>query len=113
MTSRNCTVEIEGEKILSAEDFHSYFATTFEFPAYYGRNWDAWIECMSESAERIVKLRQCAILTLNVRNQPAFQGNCPDVWGDFIDCTAFINSEFLDAGNEPILAVSYTGSKAG
>ena len=34
------------------ERFHDFFANTFEFPGYYGRNMDAWNDCMSDYCYR-------------------------------------------------------------
>ncbi len=40
-------VIIDCAKIKSANDLHDAFDRIFGFPEYYGRNMDAWIDCMS------------------------------------------------------------------
>jgi len=40
-------VEIPTQKIENAESFHEVFAEVLGFPDFYGRNVDAWIDCMS------------------------------------------------------------------
>lgn len=40
-------VRINGDDIHGRETFHSVFAAAFGFPAFYGENMNAWIDCMS------------------------------------------------------------------
>jgi ribonuclease inhibitor len=41
---------IELERINSRKTLHAELARVFLFPAYYGRNWDAFDECVGELA---------------------------------------------------------------
>jgi len=38
---------IEGKRISDWNSFHDTFADTLGFPSFYGRNMDAWIDCMT------------------------------------------------------------------
>jgi RNAse (barnase) inhibitor barstar len=40
-------VRIDGTRLQSWDAFHSAFASAFGFPDFYGRNMDAWIDCMT------------------------------------------------------------------
>ena len=40
-------LRIDATEIVDASTFHSVFATAFGFPPYYGRNMDAWIDCLT------------------------------------------------------------------
>jgi hypothetical protein len=40
-------VRIDAREISDFATFHTVFARTFAFPDFYGRNMDAWIDCMS------------------------------------------------------------------
>jgi hypothetical protein len=40
-------VKIDCSKINDWVSFHNIFAEEFGFPSFYGRNMDAWIDCMS------------------------------------------------------------------
>jgi len=40
-------VRVDCDRITDWESFHSVFADVFGFPNFYGRNMNAWIDCMS------------------------------------------------------------------
>ena len=40
-------VRIDASRITSWDTFHDVFAKDFGFPDFYGRNMDAWIDCMT------------------------------------------------------------------
>jgi hypothetical protein len=39
-------VRVDGRRFLT-EDFHDIFNEAFGFPAFYGRNMNAWIDCLT------------------------------------------------------------------
>jgi barstar (barnase inhibitor) len=40
-------VRIDADRIVDRASFHSVFGEAFGFPDFYGRNMDAWIDCMT------------------------------------------------------------------
>jgi len=40
-------VHIDGSKISDWGTFHHHFSEVFGLPGFYGRNMDAWIDCMT------------------------------------------------------------------
>lgn len=44
-------VSIPADRILDWQSFHDVFAEAMGFPSYYGRNMDAWIDCMTYADE--------------------------------------------------------------
>ena len=44
--SRAVTIQLEG--VSSKEELHERLARALEFPDYYGRNWDAFWDCITE-----------------------------------------------------------------
>ena len=40
-------VLIDGGRIVDWSSFHAVFAEGMGFPEFYGRNMDAWIDCMT------------------------------------------------------------------
>jgi RNAse (barnase) inhibitor barstar len=41
------SIHIPFESFSSDKAFHAAFAEIMGFPAFYGHNWNAWIDCMS------------------------------------------------------------------
>ena len=40
-------VRLDGSRLRTWDGFHDAFASAFGFPGFYGRNMNAWIDCMS------------------------------------------------------------------
>lgn len=45
------TVELRGEHMVSRSSAHSELASAFAFPDYYGKNWDAFNDCLGDYVE--------------------------------------------------------------
>ncbi|MBI2836602.1 MAG: barstar family protein [Chloroflexi bacterium] len=45
---RNHLAVIEGSAIFNIDDLFSAFSRAYEFPSYFGRNWDALDECLND-----------------------------------------------------------------
>lgn len=41
-------VDIPAHEITDWDSFHDVFKRVFGFPDFYGRNMDAWIDCMTD-----------------------------------------------------------------
>lgn len=41
-------IKINSSDISDWDSFHNVFSKAFDFPDYYGRNMNAWIDCMDE-----------------------------------------------------------------
>ncbi len=42
--------------LTSSKDLHTAIAAAFDFPSYYGKNWDAFDECLSDSSLRKIEI---------------------------------------------------------
>jgi len=40
-------IQIDGSKITDWDSFHDHFSEALGFPGFYGRNMDAWNDCMT------------------------------------------------------------------
>lgn len=93
---------IDTQAISDRSDFHTAFASAFGFPAYYGRNMDAWIDCMSELDEPSYRRQseQGVVpgepIILEVTKADAFRERCPALFEDLLVCTAFVNQRYRD-----------------
>jgi RNAse (barnase) inhibitor barstar len=105
-------VIIDASEILGWPSFHSVFAKAFGFPAFYGHNMDAWIDCMSalddpKAGMSGVHAPPNGIVLVKVANARAFAARCPEQAAALNDCAAFVNWRRCEQGGAPLLALSY------
>lgn len=65
-----------------------------KFPDYYGRNMNAWIDCIDELTEKPTLLQ--------IENGMHLKGNSPELFNTILECGAFVNFRKLEAGEKPI-----------
>jgi hypothetical protein len=107
-------VTIPTERITNWDSFHDTFAAMLGFPAFYGRNMNAWIDCMgyiddAESGMTSVAISAGTILTLRLDRAQDFERRCPEQYRELIEGTAAVNQRRLETGDEPILALMLAG----
>ena len=83
-------IRIDANKIVDAESFHSEFASAFGFPAFYGRNMDAWIDCLSclddpAAAMSAVHVSPGLALALVVDNAEHLKVRCPELFRALVE----------------------------
>lgn len=104
---------IDGANIVDWESFHDEFHRVFEFPDFYGRNMDAWIDCMTsldaeEDGMTGVHVKPGGVLTLEVANAREFKGEAPEQFNALIECAAFVNWRRIEKGDRgAVLALSF------
>ena len=91
-------VQIDIEQIKDWESFHDVFSQVFDFPDYYGRNMDAWIDCMDEFTTELtlIDLGDCRNL----------KGSQPEIIRAINECSAFVNYQRTEAKENPVLIIS-------
>jgi RNAse (barnase) inhibitor barstar len=105
-------IRIDAAKINDWPSFHDAFADTFGFPGYYGRNMDAWIDCMSHlddlSAEMTaVHTAPGVALTLIVDNAADFKRRCPEQFQSLLECVGFINWRRAARDQPALMALAF------
>ncbi len=88
------------------------FAKEFGFPGFYGRNMNAWIDCMSyldDSSAKVTTLRLAAgqVVALELEFVDEFAKACPELFAAVVDCSAFVNWRRIELGHPPLLALSF------
>ena len=105
-------VVIETRRIVDWESFHDEFASAFGFPGFYGRNMNAWIDCMTsldDTGAGMSKIH-CApgsVVTLAVEDVQDFARRCPEQYAALIECAAFVNWRRIEQGQGSVLALSF------
>jgi hypothetical protein len=105
-------VRIPTERITDWDSFHTVFAETLGFPSFYGRNLDAWIDCMSylddpNAGMTSSHVARGQIVTLHLEEATEFAQRCPEPYAALVECSAFVNWRRVDRGLPPILALSF------
>ena len=105
-------VKINCSKIQNMEDFHDIFQKQFGFPQFYGRNLDAWIDCMTsidrpEDGMSKVHCKKGKVFTIQLEKVNSFKNRCPKIFMDLIECIAFVNWRRIEVGKESVLALSF------
>lgn len=104
------TVSIDTDLITNWDDFHDIFSKAFGFPDFYGRNMNAWIDCMSSLDDKDSGLTTYFIdkndtLVIELRNSESFKKNCTDIYFELFECIAFVNERCLAAPG-PMIAIA-------
>lgn len=104
--------EIDTAEFVDWESFHDAFAKRLGFPDYYGRNMDAWIDCLSsvdcpEDGMTSVHAPSGGVLVLALAHMTELAARCPDIYDAIIECSAFVNYRRLESGERPVLALSF------
>jgi hypothetical protein len=88
--------------------FHDVFATQMGFPPLYGRNLDAWIDCMTslDAPEDGMTSIHCTppdMVTLSLDHADTLPA---DIYQTLLDCAASVNRRQMEAGKPPVLAIA-------
>jgi RNAse (barnase) inhibitor barstar len=96
-------------EIIDWDTFHETFARTLGFPSFYGRNMDAWIDCLTYEDDGLTAfpVPPGQVLTLELVDCRDFRARCPEIYAALVDCAAFVNWRRIEVGDRPILALSY------
>jgi len=104
MSNVRCKMEysetIDGKAIKDWESFHNEFQKKMEFFEGYGRNTNAWIDCMTDmftngeyNSLTKFKLNDGDRFTLRVVNSEKWKDQSPETFNAFIDYCIWSNNE--------------------
>jgi len=96
-------------QITDWDSFHDTFAHALGFPDFYGRNMNAWIDCLTYEDDGMTAypVQPGDVLTLQFLACREFRARCPEIYEALIDAVAFVNWRRIELGDPPILALSY------
>jgi RNAse (barnase) inhibitor barstar len=104
-------VALRTEAIYDWKSFHVECQRAFGFPDFYGRNMDAWIDCMSSlrSDDGLVSTRLPAgeMLELELGDVDALRERVPELIEALVLATAAVNRRFMENGEAPAIALIF------
>ena len=105
-------VKIDCANIKDWGSFHEEFARVLGFPDFYGRNMDAWIDCMSSLSDPNDGMTQIhcekgEVVTIELANINDFKSRCPEQYDAIIECSAFVNWRLIEIDQPPVIALSF------
>ncbi|HCL67119.1 MAG TPA: barnase inhibitor [Rhizobium sp.] len=114
MSKTDAVVVMDGNRLIGVDDFHSEFVTTFGFPDFYGRNMDAWIDCMGylddpDAGMSTLTVEPGNAVTIRIDNYAHFKQAAPQQWIDLLECAAIVNWRRTEVGRGAILALAFYG----
>lgn len=107
-------VTVPVDQINDWPTFHAVFQRTLGFPAFYGRNMDAWIDCMTsldlpEDGMSTVTVPRGGLVILAIDGADDFKRRCPEQYDALIEGSAFVNYRLIEIGQTPIIALRLSG----
>ena len=95
------------------ESFHDVFKRALGFPDFYGRNMNAWIDCMTSvdtftDGLSTVIVPPGGLLVLTIDDAPAFKRRCPEQFDALLEAAAFVNFRRTNFGG-PVVALLLNG----
>jgi Barstar (barnase inhibitor) len=105
-------VEVPTQRIRDWDAFHDVFAEILGFPDFYGRNLNAWIDCVADADNPSSEMMSTGVepgdvLTLQLGLVSEFAKRCPEQYAAIVECAAFVNWSRIETGNRPIVALSF------
>lgn len=103
------TVSVNGARISDWPTFHDEFARAFGFPDFFGRNMDAWIDCMTSLDEEMsaVRVSPGELVCIALDDAGVFKAACPEQYLALVESAAFVNWRRMEVGEPPILVLSF------
>ena len=101
------SARIETKKITDWDSFYSVFAEAMCFPNFYGRNMNAWIDCMTYFDDSMTRFTVAPgdWFHLEVSDSKDFASRMPEIFQALVECSAFVNSRRVEVGEPPVLAL--------
>ena len=105
-------VSVDCDAITDWPSFHEAFAYTFGFRDFYGKNMNAWVDCLTYLDDPAAGMTNVhcapgAVMVLELLNVKAFRQRCPEQYDAVIECSAFVNWRRLETGEPAVLAMSF------
>ncbi len=106
------SVKIHCDRIKDWKSFHDEFSSAFGFPDFYGRNMNAWIDCMTsiDSPDDGMTKIHCEVggtITMVLTEAKDLKERCPEQYTAILECSAFVNHRRNEVGEDSVLCLSF------
>ena len=104
-------VRLDTKRITDWESFHQLCKEQFGFPDFYGKNMNAWIDCLTylneEDGMSRFRLARGEMLHIEVSDTEDFNSRLPEIFDAFVECSAFVNRRYIEDNNSPVLSLLF------
>ena len=98
---------LDGTQIRDWDSFHDLSARALGFPWFYGRNVDAWIDCLTYLDEgdgmSRFKLGPGEVLEIELTGSQIVRRQAPEILDALVDAVRFVNDRYVHRGKPPML----------
>jgi hypothetical protein len=102
-------VILDGAAIRDWSAFHNICEQAFGFPEFYGRNMNAWVDCLSylrdDDGMSKFRLTENEVLQIELLHAEQLRQTAPEILEELEFCVAAINERYDDYGEKPALAL--------
>ena len=103
------TAILDTSAIVDWDTFHAASRAAFGFPDFYGRNMNAWIDCLTylneDNGMSRFALAENETLCVEVRGAEAFADRMPEHALALMTATAAVNRRHIEDGKPPMLTL--------
>ncbi len=87
--------------------FHKESQEKFGFPDFYGRNLDAWVDCLSgvrdDDGMSSIALTSDEVLQIELVNSDMLRKKAPHILNALQECVEAVNERYAEDGESPPL----------
>ncbi|HZS45295.1 MAG TPA: barstar family protein [Blastocatellia bacterium] len=105
------TVRLDSSTISDWNSFHKTCREALGFPGFYGKNMNAWIDCLTYLDEgdgmSRFHLASGEKLNIEISNTESFKSRLPEIFDALVACTASVNRRYIEERKSPTLALIF------
>ena len=105
-------VKINTDDIIDWDSFHDLFSKKFGFPKFYGKNMNAWIDCMTsldspDDGMTSIHTSKGETIIIELENVSSLATRNREIYDAIIESSAFVNYRKIELGEPAVLTLSF------
>lgn len=110
-------IQVPEEAFFEEAVCHEAFQKAMGFSDFYGKNWDAWIDCMfsidsPDDGMSKITVSEGESLEIEILIIDGNEYHTTITWGSFCACVAAVNGRFSGCGSETRIIITEKGTTA-